>query len=205
MLERFETPEAILRASASELQLVPGVGFRLAQAVAQSANRMEAIAEMEACRKHGIHLLTPYDEEYPSALKEIPDPPGTLYTNGDLRSSDRLAIAIVGTRHATRYGIGQARVLARGLAKAGYTIVSGLARASIRPLIRRFDAGGRTVAVLGSGLQQFYPPENVELADEIVKCGVVISEHPLQKRPEEFFLSAEESYRFWIVVGRNRH
>ena len=185
LLERFSTPESILQAQTSELLSVPGIGRRLAQSISQAANRMEAIAEYSACHAKGFTLVTPYDAIYPASLKEIPDPPGTLYVHGRILESDALAFAIVGSRHATRYGLNQTSLLAAGLAKAGYTIVSGLARGIDTAAHRAaISAGGRTLAVLGSGLQQVYPPENQDLANEVAEQGAVLTEHALDHQPK---------------------
>jgi DNA processing protein len=129
------------------------------------------------CREHGIDILTETHAAYPRALREIHDPPGVLFVRGTLKPNDALAVGIVGTRQGTQYGLRQAERLAGGLARAGLTIISGLARgidgAAHRAVIA---AGGRTVAVLAGGVLKIYPPEHRELAEEILKHGAVVSE-----------------------------
>ena len=121
---------------------------------------------------------------YPRLLNEIDDPPGILFSLGDIQSSDALAMAIVGTRHATHYGLRQAERLATGLARSGLTIVSGLARGIDAAAHRgALSAGGRTLAVLGSGILNLYPPEHAELAGQIARQGALISEAPPRRAP----------------------
>lgn len=119
------------------------------------------------------------DTEYPDNLRQIYDPPEFLYIRGDIQSEDRIAIAIVGTRLASYYGLSTAERLAYDLASYGFTIVSGMARGIDSAAHRgALNAKGRTIAVFGSGLDYIYPPENKELADRICECGAVISEFP---------------------------
>ena len=117
-------------------------------------------------------------------LRKIHDPPGVLFVRGEILPSDGLAVAIVGTRHATQYGLAQAERLAAGLARAGYTIVSGLARGIDAAAHRgALKAGGRTLAVLGSGVLNIYPPEHEQLAAEVIAQGALLSESPPDSPP----------------------
>ncbi len=127
-----------------------------------------------------IHLRSP---EYPELLAEAPAPPPVLYARGDLLPEDCNGIAVIGTRKASQYGIEMSKRLSSGLASLGITVVSGLAR-GIDSVAHRaaLDAGGRTVAVLAGGLDQIYPPENAEMACEIVARGCLLSEHKLGTR-----------------------
>jgi DNA processing protein len=132
----------------------------------------------ETAREDGsTRALTRADAEYPSRLSEVPDAPATLHVRGRVRDEDALAVAIVGSRRATSYGLEVAETLAADLAARGVTIVSGLARgidsAAHRGALR---VGGRTLAVLGSGVDVIYPPENRRLADEIAERGAVLSQ-----------------------------
>ena len=112
-------------------------------------------------RANRISLLHESDASYPRALQEIPDPPGVLFYTGDIQPVDAMAIAIVGTRHASYYGKNQAHRLAGGLARAGITIVSGLARGIDAAAHRgALEAGGRTIAITASGVMDIYPPEH---------------------------------------------
>ncbi|MBM4091324.1 MAG: DNA-protecting protein DprA, partial [Planctomycetes bacterium] len=165
LLERFGTAQAVLDAPASLLREVPGVGQRLSQRIRNSGSEIDVDREIRLCRENQIAILTEADAHYPRLLREIPDPPGVLFWRGDSKPQDELAIAIVGTRHATHYGIRQAERLAAGLSRAGLTIVSGLARGIDAAAHRgALNASGRTIAVLGSGILNLYPPEHRGLA-----------------------------------------
>jgi DNA processing protein len=177
LLDHFGTPEAVLTASPSELRAVPGVGRKLAASIASAKDQIDAEGEIELCRQHGIEIVTELDDRYPGVLREIPDPPGVLFLRGTLLPRDALSIGIVGTRHATSYGLRQAERLAGSLARAGLTIISGLARGIDAAAHRgAMDAGGRTIAVLGSGVLNIYPPEHAALAKEVLQQGALLSE-----------------------------
>ncbi|HEX3656413.1 MAG TPA: DNA-processing protein DprA [Pirellulales bacterium] len=184
LLEHFGNAEAVLNAAPSELRAVPGVGPKLSSAIARSATEIDVAAELALCRQHKITLLAAGEADYPAALAEIPDPPGVLYVRGALEPRDGLAVAIVGSRHATQYGLAQAERLASSLARAGLTIVSGLARGVDAAAHRgALAAGGRTLAVLGSGVLNIYPPEHERLAAEVAAGGALISENSLHAEP----------------------
>jgi DNA processing protein len=184
LLERFGSAEAVLCAAPSELRRVQGVGAKLTSAIVAARDEIDVDSELDLCRQHGITVLTDLHEQYPRLLREIHDPPGVLFVLGELLPCDALSIAIVGTRHATQYGQQQAERLAGGLSRAGLTIVSGLARGIDAAAHRgALAAGGRTLAVLGSGLLNIYPPEHEELAREITRHGALLSETPLRSAP----------------------
>lgn len=184
LLERFGSAERILDAAPSELREVPRLGPKLSHAIASAKETIDVSAEIDRCQQHGISLVTQRQDEFPASLHEIPDPPGVLYMRGDRLPQDDIAIAIVGTRHATQYGRQQARRLASSLARAGITIVSGLARGiDTEAHDASLEAGGRTIAVLGSGLLNIYPPENKELAERVVRNGALLSEYATQSKP----------------------
>lgn len=184
LLQRFQTVSAILAASADQLRAVPGVGRELSARISAARHDIDADREIELCEQHAVGILDEESGGYPRLLREIDDPPGILFWRGDSRSSDELAIAIVGTRRATHYGIRQAERLAAGLSAAGLTIVSGLARGIDAAAHRAaLKARGRTIAVLGSGVLNVYPPEHRKLADEIRGQGAVISELPPLRKP----------------------
>ncbi len=183
LLERFGTCAVTLAASAEQLLQVPGIGPRLCDRI-RRAGEIDVDREIELCHRHQIDIIPEADRRYPGLLREIPDPPGVLFRRGDSLPGDQLALAIVGTRHATRYGLRQAERLAGGLARAGMTIVSGLARGIDAAAHRgSLDAGGRTIAVLGSGVLRVYPPEHAELADAVGRQGAVFSELPPLQQP----------------------
>ena len=184
LLARFYTPEGILAAPMDRLREVPGVGPKLARAITFAEQEIDVDAQLDLCRENHIQIVADCDDSYPPALKEIDDPPGLLFVRGTLRPEDRLAVAIVGTRHATHYGLRQAERLAMGLARAGVTIVSGLARGIDAAAHRgALAGGGRTLAVLGSGVLNIYPPEHDMLAEEVLERGALISESPPQASP----------------------
>lgn len=184
LLERFGSPSAVLAAKERELRAVDGVGPKLARSILDARQTIDVAAELRLCREHGLQLLVDDEPLYPRLLKELPDPPGILFLRGELLPRDGFAIAIVGTRHATPYGARQAERLASGLARAGLTIVSGLAH-GIDAVAHRaaVEAGGRTIAVLGSGLLNLYPPDHGKLADQVARSGVLLSEMPPRFHP----------------------
>ena len=181
LLEHFGSAEAVLGAGRSELMKVEGIRPTTAEAVLKAPTEEEAEAELERARGIGARVLMAGDEEYPGLLKTIYDPPVTLYVKGTLEERDALAVAIVGTRRASFYGLKQARALASGLAGLGFTIVSGMARGIDTAAHEgALEAGGRTIAVWGTGLGTVYPEENAELAKRIVDGGAVMSEFPVE-------------------------
>ncbi|CFX64001.1 DNA recombination-mediator protein A [Syntrophomonas zehnderi OL-4] len=133
----------------------------------------------------GIKITTLDDKDYPSKLSEIYDPPYILYYQGQIETLEQVCLAVVGSRQASNYGRSQARRFARELSLQGMVIVSGMARGIDTEAHRgALEAGGKTAAVLGSGLNVIYPPENARLYTEIISQGVVISEFPPQAHPE---------------------
>lgn len=184
LLQRFETAEQVLAAPPAELREVPRLGPKLCRAITTAAETIDVQAEIQRCQQNGIQVIAQWQSQYPPLLGQIPDPPAVLYQRGRLLPQDGLAIAVVGTRHASHYGRGQAQRLAGALARAGVTIVSGLARGIDSESHKAaLEVGGRTIAVLGSGLLNIYPPENKDLAERIVNSGAVISESSTGSKP----------------------
>jgi len=185
LLDLFQHPKAIFSASRRDLCQVEGIGERLAQQIVSFAWEEQVDQELREVERRGIRILTLQDVGYPPSLRAIPDPPLILYVMGDIREEDELALAVVGSRSPTPYGRLTADSLSRGLAEVGLTIVSGMAR-GIDSIAHRaaLTVGGRTIAVLGSGLGVIYPPENASLADKIAHSGALVSEFPLFTRPE---------------------
>jgi DNA processing protein len=184
LLDRFGDPAAVLAAAPSELREVEGVGPKLSERIIRAGDEIDAEAQIALCRNHDIAILTEANAEYPRALREIPDPPGLLFVRGMLKPSDALGIGIVGTRHATAYGLRQAERLAASLARAGLTIISGLARGIDAAAHRgALEAGGRTLGILASGVMNIYPPEHDKLAELVAASGALISEQPPQSSP----------------------
>jgi DNA processing protein len=184
LLARFASPANILAASGSDLLEVDGVGPKLSSAIVLARQSDDAERELAACREQGLQLLIRGTPAYPKMLAELCDAPPLLYCRGDLQSADELAVAIVGSRQCTLYGRQQAERFASTLARAGITIVSGLARGIDAAAHRgALSAGGRTIAVSATGLNSLYPPEHAELADEISQHGAIVSESPLHRGP----------------------
>lgn len=198
LLEEFGTAAAVLSAAPSDLRRVQGIGAELTRRIAVAREDIDVQAELDLCAANGIAILSECDPAYPRALREIHDPPGILFVRGEVLPQDALAVAIVGSRHATHYGLAQAERLAGGLARAGLTIISGLARGIDAAAHRgALAAGGRTLAVLGSGVLNMYPPEHAALADEVAARGAVISESPPRSPP----LSGAFPQRNRIISG----
>lgn len=184
LLERFGSPAAILGASESDLRSVAGIGAKLAGAVRRARSEIDVARELEVCRRNQVAIVPLNSGDYPASLREIVDPPGVLFVRGAIQPVDALAVAMVGSRHATRYGLAQAERLAGSLARAGLTVISGLARGIDGAAHRgALAAGGRTIAVLGSGVLNIYPPEHRALAEEIIARGAVVSEAPARAAP----------------------
>jgi DNA processing protein len=184
LLARFGTAAAVLAAAPSELRDVPGIGPKLTQRIAVADEEIDAQGQIDLCQRHNVEILLESSAAYPRNLREIHDPPGVLFVRGSIEPVDQLGIAIVGSRHATQYGLAQAQRLAESLARAGLTVISGLARGIDAAAHRgALAAGGRTLAVLGSGVLRIYPPEHIELADDVAAHGALISESPPHSPP----------------------
>jgi DNA processing protein len=182
----FGSPAAALAAPASRLREVPDLDHRVIEGLPSATADGWAEREIEKAARQGVQLLGLGDPRYPKGLLNTYDPPPVLYVKGELQATDALAIAIVGSRRCTHYGRGQAEILAGGLARAGFTVISGLARgidtAAHQGALIPED--GRTIAVLGNGLEHCYPTENRRLLDRIVAGrGAVFSELPLDTPP----------------------
>ncbi|HUQ69113.1 MAG TPA: DNA-processing protein DprA [Planctomycetaceae bacterium] len=183
LLAAFGSPHAILQQSLTDLQRVPGIGPKVATNIRMSA-RGDAEREWQRCRELGIEVVLRDHAGYSPELGRIPDPPALLYRRGDWQPVDALAVAIVGSRHSTAYGRRVAEQLAGGLSRAGFTIVSGLARGIDAAAHRgALASGGRTIAVCATGMNHVYPPEHADLADEIARQGALLTESPLDQAP----------------------
>jgi DNA processing protein len=184
LVDRFGDAEAVLAAPPEELAAVEGVPDRVAKAIPGQLPTDAVRRELDRLAASPYQVLTLADPAYPAGLREIPDPPPFLYVHGRLAPADR-AVALVGTRHPSDYGRRTARTLAGALARHSITVVSGMARGIDTAAHHgALDAGGRTVAVLGSGFDRLYPPENRPLFDRIAESGASVSEFALQAGPE---------------------
>jgi len=184
LVDAFGDPEAAWNAS-PEAWLDAG----LSQKIVESFQRVRKGVSLEQISDRlqslGASVLTWDDAGYPRRLKEIDQPPPVLYVRGELLPEDEWAVAIVGTRRVTAYGRQVTEEVATALAHSGVTIVSGLAR-GVDSISHQaaVNAGGRTLAVLGNGVDQVYPPENRRLADQIMQHGALVSDYPLGTQPD---------------------
>ena len=198
LLDHFGDAKSVLACAPASLKQVPGVGSKLASQIALATEKIDVDVQLDLCKQNSIEIIDQLSERYPRPLLEIHDPPPILFCNGELEEEDSLAISIVGSRHATHYGKRVAEKLSRGLAMAGYTIISGLARGIDAAAHRgALAAGGRTIAVLGSGLLNIYPAEHKELAKEVSASGAVLSEVVPNRAPKSTAFPARNR----IVTG----
>jgi DNA processing protein len=184
LLDQFGDAGEVLKARSHDLRHVPGIGPKLALAIMDHRDPAAAEREFARCRQLGIKFYVRGAEDYPSLLSEIFDPPTFLYCQGTVEARDELSLAIVGSRRCTHYGSRIAEMLATTLALAGVTIVSGLARGIDSAAHRgALKAGGRTLAVLATGLASIYPPEHEALARQVAEHGALLTEMPLDQKP----------------------
>ena len=162
-----------------------GLDSKTIRAIMSCRDSISPDDEIEKLERARVKVMNWHHPNYPPRLKEIHDPPPIMFLRGEILPEDERSVAIVGTRKATAYGREVASTLARDLARSGVTIVSGLAR-GIDSIAHRaaLDAGGRTLAVFGNGLDIVYPSENARLAGEVENSGALVSEHPLGVRPK---------------------
>jgi DNA processing protein len=185
LLDRFGGPEHVFKASRRELEMVEGIGERLAALITETDIQGKVRSELKLVEELNASLVTFTDKSYPNNLKQIYDPPALLYVRGDLQAKDDLAISMVGSRLSSSYGRMITERIAGDMARHGVTIVSGMARGIDSAAHRgALSAGGRTIAVLGCGVDIVYPPENRRLFEEITAHGAVISEFPMSTPPE---------------------
>ncbi|MEA1929003.1 MAG: DNA-processing protein DprA, partial [Candidatus Auribacterota bacterium] len=184
LMDHFGSAADILKQPASALIRVPGIGSYLARAI-RKWEELEYREEFRLIEKLDVRIITIFDSDYPENLREIYDPPVVLYIKGSIIPEDKPALAVVGSRRASHYGLQTAEKISYQLAARGFTVVSGLARGiDTRAHRGALKASGRTIAVLGSGLGNIYPPENGQLAKEISLSGAVISEFPIRAIPD---------------------
>ena len=177
--------QAVFTATAEALLTASGVGKELARRIVEQRSGVDPVAEADRAVRAGARIIAWGDADYPEPLRAIHDPPLALYVRGTLETHDRHALGIVGTRHATHYGLTVADRLAYQMAKVGFCVVSGLARGIDTAAHRgALKGGGRTIAVIGSAMDTLYPPENAALADEIAGHGAVISEYTMGREPD---------------------
>ncbi len=184
LIEQFGSPQRVFQMTPPELMAVEGISKHVATAILNFKAPQGIRAELEQVQQKGYALITLTDSSYPMLLREIPDPPPLLYVSGNLATAKQ-SIAVVGSRNATAYGISATRNLCADLTAFDITIVSGMALGIDTAAHQGALAGkGKTVAVLGSGLNNIYPAENRRLFERISEQGAVISEFGLDTRPE---------------------
>jgi DNA processing protein len=182
LLESFGDAPSILRASKQKLLSVHGIGEETATAISSWENSIDLAGELKRAEDFGCRILTQEDEEYPPLLREIYDPPIVLYVKGAFLPQDKNGVALVGSRQTTHYGIETARKLGYQLAYVGVTVVSGGARGIDTAAHQgALNAKGRTIAVLGTGINVVFPPENNELFERIAANGAVVTQFPFNR------------------------
>jgi DNA processing protein len=182
LLEHFGDPSAILSASRHQLLHVKGIGDETAESIASWEKTVDLKGELKRIADFGCRIVSQADPEYPELLRQIYDPPFVLYVKGTLTPKDKNSVAIVGSRMTTPYGIESARRLAYQLAYIGVTIVSGGARGIDTAAHQGALTGkGRTVVVLGTGINFVFPPENIELFERIAANGAIITQFPFNR------------------------
>jgi DNA processing protein len=185
LIEKFGSPENVFQADLEGLQSIEGIRKNTALAIVKFKKAEKIDRELDELERQKVEVLTFNDSLYPFLLAKIHDPPPYLYYKGSPSLQDVRSLAVVGSRLASPYGIKMTERLAWGLSQKGLTIVSGMARGIDTAAHQGALMGqGRTVAVLGSGLDVVYPPENQKLYDRIVEQGMVCSEFPLGTLPE---------------------
>jgi DNA processing protein len=201
LVDRFGSPNRVLNATPEELGDVEGVNKRLARVIPSFRTSDKVKGELSLALEKGYRIVTLTDDAYPVLLKEIADPPPYLYVRGKLPVIRR-CISIVGSRHATSYGLQMTRRLCRDLADLGWSVVSGMAVGIDTAAHQGALAGdGLTVAVLGSGLERIYPPENISLSNRIAENGAVISEFPLHADPDPHHFPARNRIISGMSLG----
>jgi len=185
LLRRFGSPAAVFQARLQDLVALKGISPAIAQAIRGFRDWDKLEGQLVRLKSAGVEMVTQEDPRFPVRLLEIPYPPLYLFIKGTLTAADGLAVAIVGTRGASYYGLKACRRLAGALAARGVTVVSGLARGIDTAAHQgALEMSGRTFAVLGCGLDVVYPPENRKLYQEIPEHGALVSEFPLGTPPD---------------------
>lgn len=202
LYQSFGSMSEAWQASASALQEVEGIGGQTLEAIRQAQGEVEPLSLLAVHEHRNLNFWTPSDREYPQLLWEIPDPPPILYYQGHLTTwNERNTIAIVGTRSATPYGKRWTKKLVSALASHGFTIISGMAEGIDGEAHRAcLEVGGQTLAVMGTGVDRFYPPKHKSLYEQILASGLVLSEYPQGTPPDKKHFPARNR----IIAGLSR-
>lgn len=196
LLSRFRSPKNVLSASQGELQEV--VGPKRAQRIRQYSEVADIGTQERLMAEYDVELITLEDSLYPVQLAEIYDPPLVLFMRGELHEADQHSVAIVGTRRATPYGMRMAEKFGRELAVRGITVISGMADGiDTAAHCGAIEAGGRTIAILGGGVDIVYPASNADLMHKIIRNGCVLSQFPMGMKPSK----GHFPYRNRIISG----
>jgi DNA processing protein len=184
LIDRFGSARQALQAPVAQLAEVPYISTDLAERLSRAWQNADVDKELDLMRQHGVRLLLHDGPEYPAALAPLTGSPPLLFVAGQIMPQDDNAIAVVGSRSCSSYGRRVAERLGMDLARAGFTVVSGLAR-GIDGVVHRavLQAGGRTLAVLAGGLAKIYPPEHADLAQQVRASGALLSESPMRTEP----------------------
>ena len=202
LASHFADPTQALSASAAELSAIEGIDRNVVDGLLAFTQWDEVEQEVQRASRAGVKIIPFGSAIYPARLRSIADPPPCLYVKGEIRQEDDKAVAVIGTRSASHYGRRVARDLCRGLASLGFTVISGMAR-GIDGVAHdaALNSGGRTIAVLGSGVDRAYPPEHQKLYHRISENGAVISELPLAAPPLAFNFPARNRLISGLSAG----
>ena len=185
LLNAFGDPQRVFAASYHELIRIPNLHEKTARSILEFGDPDTLKKELDEIVRHQVRIITYQDEAYPKPLRTIFDPPPVLYVKGQELPAYDILIAVVGSRKASTYGRTVAKALGRDLALKGLTVISGMARGIDSAAHKgALEAGGRTVAVLGCGVDVIYPPEHAPLYHDIIAQGAVISEFPMATKPD---------------------
>ena len=202
LLELYKTPEEIYKLTKEELMNINGIGEAIANDIMISKNEEILNYHIKYMKENNIKIINMNEREYPQALKEIYDPPISLYVKGNIEKLNNKNIGIVGCRECTTYGKKSAEYFAYNLSKQNINIVSGLAKGIDSYAHLGSLNTGNTIAVLGNGLDIIYPKENLELANEIIKRGgTIISEYPCGTKPDKMKFPARNRIISGISSG----
>ncbi len=202
LVRNFGSAASVLDASVDELRENGGLSEKVASEIRSFPWRKLAEAEMERAASAAVAIITADDPAFPEPLKNTPDPPLFLYIRGSLLPQDVNAVALVGTRTPTHYGLTVTQQMAYDLASQGITVVSGMARGIDTQAHKgALAAKGRTIAVLGCGIDAAYPPENKGLMEQIARSGAVITENPFGTKPESGYFPARNRIISGLSAG----
>jgi DNA processing protein len=201
LLTKFGSASEIFSASFDQLTALQGIGEKPASSILSPDLTKRAEKEIERAQKEGVQIITFDSPQFPAHLRAIPDTPILLYVKGDVGSLSNVCIGVVGTRRPSHYGITQAEKIARELATVGLTVVSGLALGiDTAAHSGALSAGGKTIAVLPTGMDSIYPPENKKLAQKIISSGALVSEFPFDTPVKREFFPRRNR----IIAGLSR-